>query len=103
MEFKEPTFEEYKKATKFARFRYRWGFLIITLSWLLFLFTIIYMVTNIEVIKSNPLVYAMEKGGLKCHCSTEGGQSFFVDAVSIRSSPFLDREGNILSLYELNK
>jgi len=88
MKFKEPTYEEWKKSTNWAKFKYKYGIVVMILSWILFLFVIIYMISNIEQIKAKPLTYAMGKYDLKCICTTPDGGGIFIDHDSISSKSF---------------
>jgi len=77
MSFQEPSFEEYKKATSWARFKYKYGIIVLILCWLSLLFIIFYMVTNGEAIASNPLVYGAEKFNVTCECRNLDKDLFF--------------------------
>lgn len=66
MEFIKPTYEEYCKASEFAKIRYRFGVYIQIIAVILLLFLICYTVINIEEMKANPLVYAEKKLGIQC-------------------------------------
>lgn len=68
MVFKEPSFEEYKTATDWARFKYKYGIIVLILCWLCLLFVIYYMVVNGTAIASNPLVYGADKFNVTCSC-----------------------------------
>jgi len=80
-----PTYEEYKSATAFARFRYRFGIVFIILCWIFLLFIIYYMYTNGEALATNPLIYGAEKHGVECYChsTTDFNAQFFVNSTSI--------------------
>lgn len=67
MVYKKPTYEEYCKASNFAKVRYRYGIYIQTIAVILLLFLIFYTVTNIEEMKANPKDYAEEKLGVICN------------------------------------
>lgn len=67
MVYKKPTYEEYCKASNFAKIRYRYGIFIQTIAVILLLFLIFYTVTNIEEMKANPKDYAEEKLGVICN------------------------------------
>jgi len=62
----KPTYEEYCKATKYAKIRYRFGTYIQLVALILLIVLIIYTVTNIEEMKANPAKYAEEKLGVIC-------------------------------------
>lgn len=74
MKFKAPTYEEYSKATTFARIRYRFGVYIQFISAVLLLFLLFYTITNIEEMKANPIDYAEEKLGVMCFYPSLGEQ-----------------------------
>jgi len=67
MKYKSPTYEEYCKATTFAKIRYRYGVYIQVIAIILFLFLIYYTLTNIEEMKANPQQYAEDKLGVICY------------------------------------
>ena len=85
MSFQEPTYEEYKVATVFARIRYKYGLVITILCWLCLLFIIYYMVTNGKALAENPLIYGAEKYDVECICRPIGeiSSSFIVNSTSI--------------------
>lgn len=92
MEFQEPTYEEYQKATKWARIKYKYGIIVMILSWLLLLSIAIYMVYNGEAIARNPLIYGADKFDVHCVCFNNEGHSFYVDQNSIGINPWEEGE-----------
>ena len=66
MEYKEPTYEEYCEATKYAKIRYRFGVYIQFIAIILLALLLFYTITNVEEMKSNPAEYAEEKLGVTC-------------------------------------
>jgi len=66
MVYRKATYEEYCKASEFAKFRYKFGVYIQLIAALLLLFLIYYTVSNIEEMKANPVDYAKEKMGVIC-------------------------------------
>ena len=66
MVYKEPTYEEYCKATKYAKVRYRFGVYIQLIAAILLLLLLVYTFTNVEEMKSNPADYAEKKLGVSC-------------------------------------
>ena len=66
MVYKKATYEEYQKATTFAKFRYKYGVFIQTIAFILLLLLFAYTVGNIEEMKTNPIDYAEEKMGVIC-------------------------------------
>ena len=65
---KIPSYEDYQKATAFARFRYRFNSVVLVLCWLFIIYIIYFMVTNIDELKADPLQYGCEKMKIECHC-----------------------------------
>jgi len=66
MAYRKATFEEYNKASQFAQIRYRVGIFVNIVALILFIFTIFYVVKNIEEMKANPVDYAEQKMGVVC-------------------------------------
>lgn len=67
-EFEPPTYEEYKIANGFARFRYKYGLFVTILCWICLLYIIFYMVSNTRELTADPLQYAVEEMKLECRC-----------------------------------
>lgn len=67
MEYTKPTYEQYCKASKFAKLRYRCGVYIQIIAAILLLFLVFYTVTNVEEMKAHPAEYAEEKLGVICY------------------------------------
>ena len=82
MTFEQPTYEEYKTASSWAKFKYKYGIIVLVLSWLCLLFIIYYMFTNGQAIAKNPLIYGADKMNVQCHCYSPT-QDFFVNSTSI--------------------
>ena len=81
-----PSYEEYKQATSYAKFKYRWGWVVLTLTWLCLLFVIYYMVVNGEALASHPLIYGAEKLDVECHCYSfdkDFPQNFYVNSTTL--------------------
>lgn len=68
MSFKEPTFEEYKLATTWARFKYKYGIVVVVLCWLLLILLCFFVYNYGEELSRNPLNYGAEKFNVECHC-----------------------------------
>jgi len=67
MTYKKATYEEYCKASQFAKFRYRFGVYIQIVAAILLVYLLFYTITNIEEMKANPAEYAEEKLGVMCY------------------------------------
>ena len=67
MGYRKASYEEYCKASAYAKIRYRYGVYIQLVALLLLLCLFIYTITNIEEMKANPQDYAEEKLGVVCY------------------------------------
>lgn len=83
MAYREATYEEYKKASQFARIRYKLGVYVQIIAVILFCFLLYYTVTNIEEMKANPSKYAEEKLGVICSYPIQPTTTFIIDYGSI--------------------
>ena len=68
MSFQVPTYSEYMKATAFAKFKYKYGIIVMVLCWVCLIFICYYMVINGEALASNPLIYGANKMEVECYC-----------------------------------
>ena len=66
MVYRKATYEEYVKASSFAKIRYRIGIYVQIIALTLFCLLIYYTITNIEEMKAQPAEYAEEKLGVIC-------------------------------------
>jgi len=84
MSFKEPTFEDYKKATAFARFKYKYGLFITIFCLICFILLIFFMVKYAKEISNNPLIYGARKYDVECNCyNYETGRNLFVNSTNL--------------------
>lgn len=79
MRYKEPTYEEYCKASKYAKVRYRFGIYIQLIAAILLLLLLIYTFINIEEMKSNPADYAEKKLGVSCRSTLDLQSNYIQD------------------------
>jgi large-conductance mechanosensitive channel len=68
MVYRHAAYEEYLKASKFAKVRYKYGVYIQIIAFILLLFLLFYVVSNVEELKTNPIKYTEEKLNVKCIC-----------------------------------
>lgn len=66
MKYEPPTYEEYCKATKYSKIRYRFGVYIQAIAAILLLLLLIYTITNVQEMKTNPVDYVEKKLGVTC-------------------------------------
>ena len=76
MVYKEVTFEEYNKATSFARFRYSFGVYIQIIAVILLILLLAYTVTNVEEMKANPIKYTESKLDVECIPIVKLGENY---------------------------
>ena len=69
MKYKKPTYEEYCNASEFAKLRYKFGVYIQLVAFILLILLVLYTISNVEEMKSNPIDYAEEKMGAMCIAS----------------------------------
>lgn len=67
MAYKKPTYEEYCKASEFAKVRYKFGVYIQFIAMILLFLLFLYAFVNIEEMKSHPAEYAEKKLGVICN------------------------------------
>lgn len=88
-----PTFEEYQKATKFARFRYRFSWLIFTACFICLLFLLFFVVRNVNEMKAGDMRYCVSKTDVTCICSNfDKDIYFFVNSTSIEPLEWVQRK-----------
>ena len=71
-----PTYEEYLKATNWARIRYKYGLVVTMLANILLIILIIYIIIYAKELSTMPLQYGAEKYKLQCSCSSEDGLTY---------------------------
>ena len=104
MTFKEPTYEEYKSATTFAKFKYKYRTIVLILCWLCLLFLCYYMVVRGEALAKNPLAYGAEKFNVECYCyNYERQTQFYVNGSTIWTSGSLEKPLEYSEEWELKK
>jgi hypothetical protein len=69
MKYKQPTYEEYCKASTYAKVRYKFGVYIQGIALLFLIILFLYTLINIEEMKANPAEYAEKKLGVSCNPS----------------------------------
>jgi len=92
MTFKEPTYEEYKTATAFAKFKYKYRTIVLILCWLCLLFLCYYTFVRGEALAKNPLAYGAEKYNVECYCyNYEMQKEFYVNSSTIWTTRGLEK------------
>ena len=68
-----PTCEEYNSASKFARFRFKYGLFVLIACWICLVLIIVYMIVYAKELSTHPAIYTIEKLGVNdCYCYGEG-------------------------------
>jgi len=74
---KEATFEEYLKAKKFARWKYKYGLFVLIACWIAIIFLIIYVLMYANELSTNPALYMMKDMNLnECNCNGIDGRYY---------------------------
>lgn len=91
MTFQEPTFEEFEKATDFARFRYKWGLVVTILAWITLIILIIFVFVYANELSTRPAYYIVGKYDLgNCFC-----QNYETELVYyLNETSFIWKEGS---------
>jgi len=86
MVFEEPGYQRYLKATKFARFRYKYGIFVLWGCVILLICLIFFMIKYSEELVAGDIRYCVKKTSedLSCVCSTPDDElHFFVNSTRI--------------------
>ena len=81
--FEPPTYEEYLKATAFARVKYKYGFAITVIATICLIALIFFVVFYARELKTNPLIYGAQKYGVECTCTKQGYNPLFFNATTL--------------------
>lgn len=100
-EFTPPTYEEYKKATQFARIRYKYGLFVTIIASILLIALIFFILFYSKELRSNPLIYGAKKWGVTCECEStpESGldYSLYINSTTMHNR-IKDRSISIMDL-----
>lgn len=83
--FTPPTYEEYIKATQFARIRYKYGLIVTIITAILFILLIFFVIRYGEELSRHPFIYGADKYDVECNCYGKD-YSFFVNSTTLDSS-----------------
>jgi len=79
MSFQEPTYNEYKKANNFAKFRYKYGLVVTVFCWVCLILLLYFVFTYSKELITNPLIYGAKKYKVDCHCYNYSNAFRYVD------------------------
>ena len=81
---KKPTYHHYLVATEWARFRYKYAFVITILVLVAFISLIFFMIQYAKEISEHPLIYGAKKLSVECNCyNYETGRNLFVNSTDL--------------------
>lgn len=79
----EATFEEYKKATKYARWKYKYGLFVLIACWICLVLLIIYIILYAKELSIQPIVYGVNKMNInECYCYGDS-LDYYINKTSI--------------------
>lgn len=82
MVFEAPTYEEYLKATNFARFKYKYGLIVSIIATLLLLFISIFLVVHIKELTTNPIGSIFDRFEID-FCSCFGEKNYYINRTDV--------------------
>ena len=62
------SYEDWVKASKFARFRYKYGLIITLLAWLTMIILLITVFVYARELSTQPMIYTAQKYKIECLC-----------------------------------
>lgn len=83
MKEQEATYDEYLKATQYARWKYKYGLFVLIGCWICFILLIIFMVIYARELSTHPSTYMLEE--LKanyCYCYSDS-MTYYVNMTTI--------------------
>lgn len=72
------TYEEWLKATRFGRFRYKYGLIVLIACWISLLLLIYFVIHYAKELSTNPAEYILDKiGTTDCYCYSQSTLYYF--------------------------
>lgn len=102
MGYEKPTYEEYLKATRYGRFRYRFSHIILILCWLALILLCFFIYNYGEEISRHPLIYGADKFNVSCVCYNQDA-NFYVNGSNIWTNEKYKLEQNPTTLKPIIK
>lgn len=79
----EATYEEYKTATRYAKWKYKYGLFVLIGCWICLILLIIYVVIYAKELSTHPAQYMVDKLGVDtCYCMGED-KSYYINRTAI--------------------
>jgi len=77
------TYEEYKSATKFARWKYKYGLFVLIACWICLVLLIGFIWIYQEELSTHPALYTIDKMNLDyCNCYGED-MSYYINSTAV--------------------
>ena len=87
--FTPPTYEEYVKATDFARIRYKWGLVVTIIATVLILALMLFVLRYKNEMTTHPLVFGAKQHNVVCSCysapDNEASFHLYVNSTTIEN------------------
>jgi len=79
----DATYNEYLTATKFARFKFKYGIFVLIGCWICLVLLIVYIIVYARELSTHPAMYMMEELGVdSCYCYGND-KSYAINTTSI--------------------
>lgn len=69
MGYREPTYDEYKKATEWGRIRYKYSHIALTICWISLILLCYFTFNYSQELSTHPFIFGAEKHQVECQCS----------------------------------
>ena len=94
---KEATYDDYLKATRFARWKYKYGLFVLIACWICLIILIVYIIVYSKELSTHPAIYTIEKLGVNdCYCYGDDIQ-YYINSTVVIFSKKMNTWGNIPS------
>jgi len=79
----EATYEEYKTATRFAQFKFKYGLFVLIACWICLIILIVFIFIYATELSSHPMLYAIDKMDITdCYCNGDQVR-YYINSTSI--------------------
>lgn len=82
-EFEPPTYEQYVKATSFARFKYKYGLIVVVIAYITLIALFVYVFNYVQELSTHPMLFAIKRMNLDfCTCQ-QGSLTYLINETTI--------------------
>jgi len=79
----DATYNEYLNATRFARWKYKYGLFVLIGCWICLVLLIVYTIVYARELSTHPAMYMLEELGVdSCYCYGDG-KNYVINSTSI--------------------